>query len=249
MPILGYILLFCLASSVGAILLVSSFLLLPEGPRQRATAWLIVYAIGLLLAAALLDLLPAALAMRGTRGVFATVLGTLVALFLLERLILGHHFRQHGDVERNVAGPLLLLGDGLHNFIDGGIIAAAFLTSIPLGISTGIAVFLHETFHEGGDLAILVSSGYTRRQALFFNLLSSLTTFIGALLTYAALEVALAAQAYLLACAAASFLYIALADLLPLLPRQPSIRTVAGQVLGLLAGIGTLLGLGAWLGG
>ncbi len=240
MPVLAYILLFCFIGSVGAILLISTLLFLPARPRTAVIDVLVLYAIGTLLGVTFLDLLPTALEQAPLKTVFATTLGGLVLFFMLEKAVIWHQCHQKGCDVGLTAGPLILIGDGLHNFFDGIIIAAVFLVSIPVGITTALAVLLHEIFHEAGDLAILLASGYTRRQAILFNLLSSLTTFAGALIAYVALEAVSSAQPYVLAVSAASFLYIALAQLIPALPRHVPPRQAVWQIGWLCAGIGTV---------
>lgn len=139
------------------------------------------------------------------------------------------------------AGYLLLAGDALHNFVDGAVIAAAFMSSVPLGVATGIAVIAHELPQEVGDFAILLESGFTRMRALKWNLISGSTTIPGALLAYAGLQMIPQLMATLLALSAASFLYIGLADLVPGLHRRIGAETGLGQLLLILAGVGTIL--------
>lgn len=165
----------------------------------------------------------------------------MVLFFVLEKLVLWRHCHDPDCDLHGVAGPLILLGDALHNFIDGIVIAAAFLSTIPLGIATGLAVIVHEIPQELGDFAILLDSGYSRARALLFNTLSSLATLLGALLAYGALEMIHGAIPYVLALSAASFLYIAAADLIPHLHRRLELTSSLAQLLLLGAGIGTII--------
>jgi len=135
------------------------------------------------------------------------------------------------------AGYLIVIGDGVHNFVDGVLIAAAFFTDLHLGIVTAIAVAAHEIPQEVGDFAVLLHSGFSRGKALFYNMVSSLTTVIGGLLAYFSFQLAQAALPYVLAIAASSFLYIAVADLIPGLHKRPELRATLQQVVLIAAGI------------
>lgn len=136
--------------------------------------------------------------------------------------------------------PPILIGDAFHNFVDGVVIAAAFLTSIPLGVATAFAVIAHEVPQEIGDFAILLDNGYECKQAIILNGLSAAATLLGALAAYFWLGELHAATPYILALSAASFIYIAIADLIPGLHRQVTLADALQQLLLLLAGIGTI---------
>jgi zinc and cadmium transporter len=129
----------------------------------------------------------------------------------------------------------------LQNFVDGAVIAAAFMSSVPLGVATGVAVIAHELPQEVGDFAILLENGFRRMRALKWNLISGSTTIPGALLAYVGLQQAPQFNATILALSAASFLYIGLADLVPGLHRRIGSETGLGQLLLVLAGVGTIL--------
>ncbi|HJW81836.1 MAG TPA: ZIP family metal transporter, partial [Acidiferrobacterales bacterium] len=133
-----------------------------------------------------------------------------------------------------------LFGDGVHNFVDGVLIAAAFLTDVHLGVVTALAVAAHEIPQEVGDFAILLHSGFTRGKALFYNVLASLTTVVGGVLAYFSLGVAQAALPYVLAVAASSFIYIAVADLIPGLHKRLEPRVTLEQALLIGAGVLTI---------
>ncbi|MFB2350944.1 ZIP family metal transporter, partial [Priestia megaterium] len=122
------------------------------------------------------------------------------------------------------AGRLILIGDGLHNFVDGVVIAAAFLSSIPLGVAVGLAVIAHEAPQEVGDFAILLDSGFSQRKAFALNTLSAMATLPGALLGYFWLPELVEAIPFVMAVSAASFIYIATADLIPMLHKGVSPR-------------------------
>ncbi len=170
------------------------------------------------------------------------MLGGLVAFFMFEKLLLWRHCHD-GTCDVHAAGPLIIAGDALHNFVDGIVIASAFLTAVPLGVATTIAVVAHELPQELGDFAILLDSGYSPRRALAWNTAASLTTPAGGLLAYAGLDALDGVIPYVLALAAASFLYIAVADLMPTLHRRTGGRSVLGELVLVLAGVGTALAL------
>lgn len=238
-----------------------AFLLLPAATRARLLAPLVSFAVGALLGAALLGLLPHALAQSAApeRITLAVLLGLLV-FFVLEKLVIWRHCHSHdcevhGHAEHEItphaveharqvaAGKLILIGDGIHNFVDGVLIAAAFLTDVQLGVVTAVAVIAHEIPQEVGDFAILLNSGYTRARAFAFNILSGLTTVIGGIVAYLSLSFAQQAVPYVLAVAASSFLYIAVADLIPGLHKRPEFSATLQQA-GLIGlGIAVIFGV------
>lgn len=233
---------FALLASVGAVAGAASFLLFPQRVRERLLPFLISYATGALLGAALLGLLPRAVEQGGLLLSLGGVLGGLIGFFVLERLLIWRHCHYEGSCElHGAAGPLILVGDALHNFVDGIVLTAAFLASVPLGVATGIAVIAHELPQEVGDFAVLLDSGFTRDRALKWNLISGMATLPGALLGYVALEQSQGFIAPILALSAASFLYIGLADLIPGLHRRIGSETGFGQLLLILAGVGTVV--------
>lgn len=145
--------------------------------------------------------------------------------------------RPDDDRRGRATGYLVVVGDAVHNFVDGVLIAAAFYTDVHLGVVTALAVAAHEIPQEVGDFAILLHSGFSRGQALFYNILSTLTTVVGGMLAYLSLEFARAAVPYVLAVAASSFIYIAVADLIPGLHRRPEPRATFEQLVLICAGI------------
>jgi zinc and cadmium transporter len=161
----------------------------------------------------------------------------------LEKLLIWRHCHSgsceaHGEEEDDYhdhstaksAGALIILGDSIHNFVDGVLIAAAFLTDVQLGIVTSLAVAAHEIPQEVGDFAILLHSGYSKRKALFYNIVSSLTTVLGGMLAYFGLEDLQGSLPYFLALAASSFIYIAVADLIPSLHKKTDMKTSLQQI-------------------
>jgi zinc and cadmium transporter len=240
--VLTWILGFALLGSVGAVAAAATFLLLPKGVRERLVPFLVSYATGALLGASLLGLLPQAIEQGGLLRSLGTVLAGLILFFVLERLLIWRHCHREGTCEvHGAAGQLILVGDALHNFVDGIVIAAAFLSSIPLGIATGIAVIAHELPQEVGDFAVLLDNGFSRGRALKWNLLSGSATLPGALLAYVALEQSRGLIGPILALSAASFLYIGLADLIPGLHRRIGSEAGIAEFVLLLAGVGTIL--------
>jgi zinc and cadmium transporter len=241
MPILAWVMIFSLLGSLGVVLGAGMLLLSVAERRRRLLPSLVSYAVGTLLGAAFLGMLPQALEAGRVRAVLSTALFGVVLFFILEKWVLWRHCHQAECDIHASAGPLILAGDAFHNFVDGFAIAAAFLVSVPLGISTSLAVIAHEIPQELGDFAILLDSGYGRSRALVYNLLSSATTLPGALIAYFALSVLSRTIPYVLAVSAASFIYIASADLIPGLHREISPRSGLRQLVLLLAGIVTIL--------
>jgi zinc and cadmium transporter len=231
---------FSVLGSIGAVAGAALLLLFPDSVRRSLVPSLVSYATGTLLGAAFLGMIPAGLKQAPAPALMATVLAGMVLFFVLEKLVLWRHCHDSECEVHSRAGPLILIGDAFHNFVDGVVIAAAFLTSIPLGITASFAVIAHEVPQEVGDFAILLDSGYSRARALLLNGLSSVTTLPGAVLAYFWLGETRAAVPYILAISAASFIYIAAADLIPGLHRQVTAAASLRQLVLLLAGIGTI---------
>src|SRR5205807_2237723 len=139
--------------------------------------------------------------------------------FVLEKLVLLRHCHTDECQVHGATAPLVFVGDAFHNFMDGAIICAAVLTSVPLGVNTAIAVAAHEIPQEVGDVAILLAAGYSRAQALMLNIISGGSGMIGALIAFGAVEVIPGIRPFVLAFSSASLLYIAMSDLIPDLHR------------------------------
>jgi zinc and cadmium transporter len=232
---------FSILGSFGAITGAALFLFFPEGIRKILLPNLISYATGTLLGAAFLSMIPAGLERAPANPIMATVLAGLVLFFVLEKLVIWRHCHQTDCGIQGSAAPLILIGDAFHNFVDGVVIAAAFLNSIPLGITAALAVIAHEVPQEVGDFAILLDNGYSRSRALLLNGLSSSTTLPGALMAYFWLGETREAVPYIVAISAASFIYIAVADLIPALNRQVTLAASVWQFVMLMTGIGTIV--------
>ena len=217
-------------------------------------AWisrLVSFAVGALLGAVFLELLPHALEHAGADTVMVTVLAGLLAFFLLEKLVLWRHahghdahddgaeetlhahaLHGHGGADQGRSGLMILIGTSVHNFCDGVVIAAAFLTETRLGVATTAAIVAHAIPQQVGDFAVLVHSGFTRKRAFGYNVTVGAATLAGALAGYGALARMQQALPTVLAIAAASLLYVAVADLIPSLHRRPEpIETVRQFVL------------------
>lgn len=238
--ILLWIIVFSLLGSVGAAAGAALLLLFPQTIQKALVPALISYAAGVLLGAAFLGMIPTALSRADAEPVLATVLLGLVLFFVLEKFVMWRHCHDEKCPVHGQAGPLILIGDAFHNFVDGVVIAAAFLVSMPLGIATSVAVIAHEVPQEVGDFAILMDSGYSRSRAFWLNTLSASATLPGALAGYFWLGKMEHAIAYILALSAASFVYIALADLVPTLHRRTKPWQSVVQLALLVAGIATI---------
>jgi len=229
-------------SGLVSALAASVFLLLDERRRSALLPHLVSFATGALLGAAFLGLVPHALESIGPGGAHRVGMGLLLGIltfFLLEKFVLWRHchddpceMHSPSDAARDAASArMILAGDSFHNVLDGVLVAAALMTEPRLGIVTALAVAAHEIPQEVGDLAILLHGGYSRRRALVLNLLTSLTSVAGGVAAYFALGTALHLLPYALAFAAASFIYVAVADLIPGLHRRVDMRAGLEQVL------------------
>lgn len=226
---------------------------------QARAAWvpvLVSYAIGALLGAAFLEIIPEAFsAGKSAQSMAATILGGILLFFVLEKLVLWRHCHgeeceahgtpavehshTHGHADEHDhgrSGLMITIGDTFHNFVDGILIAAAFLADFQLGVVTALAIIAHEIPQEVGDFLILLHSGYTKRQAILLNLLSSVATLVGGVLAYYTLGMMKELVPYVLGLAASSMIYVSVADLIPGLHKRPELHATAQQV--------TLIGLG-----
>jgi zinc and cadmium transporter len=256
MSALAWIVTATLLGGVLSAALASAFLLLPTARRHAMLPQLISFATGAMLAAALLDLLPDALAAAGAghvQRVGACVLAGIGLFFVLEKLVLWRHSHSEDldeidQLRRKAAGWIVLFGDGMHNAFDGVLIAAAFLTDVRLGLVTTLAITAHEIPQELGDLAVLLHAGMSPVRAMVFNLASSLTSIIGGLVGYFALRHTLGVLPYAVAVAAASLIYVAVADLIPGLHRRVDLRGGIWQVLLIGAGVAVIVAAQRFLG-
>ena len=240
------------ASFVGGALSVLCAALFALNARAHWVNGLVSYAIGALLGAVFLDILPEAMKLSGNfAAVSGTILVGILVFFTLEKLLIWRHCHHdhceahephdaHADHSHGRSGVMIMVGDTFHNFVDGIIIAAAFLTDIHLGIVTSLAIIAHEIPQEVGDFMILLHSGYSKAQALMLNLVSSLATLVGGVLAYFALQSMQNIVPTLLALAAASMIYVAVADLIPGLHKRTQLRDTVEQVVLIALGISSI---------
>jgi zinc and cadmium transporter len=230
-----------LLGSCGGLLVASTLVSFPSRVRDTLVPWLVSYAVGALLGVALLDILPDALTLLAPQSVFGTLLFGILVFFALEKLVLVRHCHTHECEVHGATASVLFIGDGFHNFIDGAIICSAVMTSVPLGVSTAIAVAAHEIPQEVGDVAILLASGYSRGRALLLNVVTGAASIGGALIAFGAVQVIPGIRPYVLAMSAASLLYIAMSDLIPNLHKGDIDANAFRQVVLIAAGIGTIV--------
>ena len=247
------------ASLLGGVLSLLVAAALTLNTRASWLSMLVSYAIGALLGAAFLNTLPEAFELsENPTQVTSIVLMGILLFFILEKLVLWRHCHledcevhapsqgvvataanQH-DHDHGRSGMMIIIGDTFHNFVDGILIAAAFMVDVQLGIITSIAIIAHEIPQEAGDFVILLNSGYKRSTAFLLNLLSSLATLVGGVLAYFLLHNMDFLILPLLSLASASMIYVAMSDLIPGLHKRPEIRVTIQQVALILLGIGTI---------
>lgn len=228
--------------SLGGLLTASTFLLLGDHLRIKLVPWLISYAVGTLLGVALLALLPEALEHIPPAPALGTLLVGVLSFFLLEKFVLWRHCHDTDEcaVHTSSAASLVIVGDSFHTFVDGAVIAAAVLTSVPLGITTALAVAAHEIPQEVGDVAILLRAGFSRMRAFMLNLASSAGGILGAVGMLLASDYIPNLLPYVLSFAAGNFLYIAMSDLIPDLHRGGMQGGPIRQLLLIVAGVVTI---------
>jgi len=259
MNLLFLIIIFTALGGVLSVLAASVFLLLSDNIQAKVLPHGVSFATGALLAVAFWGLIPHAFEEVGPAQVqtlSGSIMLGLLLFFILEKLLIWRHCHSasceaHADIEEHShshgahksAGTVIIIGDGIHNFVDGVLIAAAFLTDVKLGIVTSLAVAAHEIPQEVGDFAILLHSGYSKKKALIYNVLASLTTVVGGVLAYYSLEGLHDSLPYFLAMASSSFIYIAVADLIPTLHKKTDIKTSLQQIALILAGVVLIVSL------
>jgi zinc and cadmium transporter len=223
-----------LISLLGAV-----FIVFQRKILDSITTYLLAFSSGILLGTTFYDLIPEGY--DGLQGnVYTWVIAGLVAFFILEKLIHWHHHVEEIDAEaysRKHIAYLSLFGDGIHNFLDGAIIGVTFLTSVPLGMVTTIAVIAHEIPHELSDFFLLIYGGFTNKKALWYNFLSALTAILGTIVVFIFSANILSVSPYLIGFGAGNFLYIAASDLIPELHQKHNIKTSIIQTICLIIGI------------
>ena len=242
-----------LATLIGGVLSVLLAAVLTVSMLGRLVRHLVSLSAGVLLGTALLNVLPEAFeGQTDPQALFAALLGGLLFFWLLEKAELyrhvhhhqgdGHDHHHHFDAQQAGRGGLaVLVGDGIHNFCDGVIIAAAFLTDPTLGWVTAVAVVAHEIPQEAGDYIVLLNAGFSRRKALLYNGFSGLAAVVGGVFGYYLVGPWAQVLPFLLVVAASSVIDIAVADLLPQLQQRLAWRETLAQVLWLGAGLGLVL--------
>ena len=255
------VLLWIVAASIagGALSVVCAAAFALNFHAQRYLGAMVSYAIGALLGAVFLDILPEAIKLTpNVPALFGTVLFGILLFFVLEKLVLWRHchhehceahelLNAEHDHDHGRSGMMIMVGDTFHNFVDGVIIAAAFLTDTHLGIVTSLAIIAHEIPQEVGDFAILLHSGYGKAKAFQLNLISSVASVAGGILGYFVLQTMQTWIPSLLALAAASMIYVAVADLIPGLHKRAQLRDTAQQVGLIVLGVATVGLLGMWI--
>lgn len=244
------------ATVAGGVLSVVAAAAVAWRTRMTHIPILISYAVGTLLGATFLEVLPHAFKLaRSFEYMAGTILCGILLFFVFEKLVLWRHCheelceahdppRQNHDHGRS--GTMIMIGDTFHNFVDGVLIAAAFLANFELGTVTAIAIIAHEIPSEVSDFLILLHSGYSKTRAFWLNLLSSAAMVLGGILGYYALSTTQESIPTLLGLAAASMLYVSVADLIPGLHRRPELTATLQQVVLIGAGIGTIWLVGAF---
>jgi zinc and cadmium transporter len=255
---LAYIVLGTLAGGVLSVLIAAT---LTTHLLGRLVKSLVSLSVGVLLGTALLNMLPEAFNSEAdAKALFSTLLAGLLFFFLLEKAELyrhGHHHEgddphhhHHSGFDAEQAGHggwSVLIGDSIHNFFDGLIIAAAFLADVKLGVITALAVMAHEIPQEVGDFIVLLNAGFSRAKALAFNALSGAAGVAGGVFGYFAVGPWETLFPYLIAFASASFIYVAVADLLPQLQRRLPLRDTASQIAWIGAGLAIVFAAGVFL--
>lgn len=237
------------ASFVGGVLSVACAALFALNARAHWVSGLVSYAIGALLGAVFLEILPEAFKLGSNyAAISGMILAGILLFFTLEKLLIWRHCHHdhceaHEPTEPHAhgrSGSMIMVGNTFHNFVDGIIIAAAFLVDVQLGIATALAIIAHEIPQEVGDFMILLHSGYSKAQALLLNLVSSFATLVGGVLAYFALESMQSVVPSLLALAAASMIYVAVADLIPGLHKRTQLRDTIEQVALIALGVSSI---------
>ncbi len=228
--------------SVGGLATAGLLVALHKDVRTRVVPWLVSYAVGTLLGAALLSLLPEALLALPPQRVLGTLLGGILIFFTLEKLVLWRHCHDDHDCEvHRSTTAMVVIGDAVHTFVDGAVIAAAALVSLPLGLMTALAITAHEIPQQAGDVAILLSAGQSRGRAWVLTAVAAGGGVVGALLMLAFGEYLPGILPYALSFAAGNFLYVAMSDLIPHLHRGGIDSNAVRQVILIALGIATMV--------
>jgi zinc and cadmium transporter len=238
-----------LATTLAGVLSITAAAVFSFSLLSKMVERMVSLSVGILLSTSLLHALPEAFESDAdAHALFATLLAGLLGFFLLEKMAIlrhSHHYEgdghghEHGHDahEAGKAGWMILVGDGLHNFTDGILIAAAFLADPGLGLITALAIVAHEIPQEIGDFIVLLNAGFTRTRAYVYNLLCSLMAVIGGVVGYLALDRATDLIPFVLVFASSGFIYIALSDLMPQMQRRATLRETIPQVVLIAVGV------------
>ena len=225
---------------VSAVSLLGIFIFSKKEVLHGILFYLVSFAAGTLIGAALLDLLPEVIKDGFTETVSLAIVSGILAFFVLEKFLYWHHHHAgHEHHEVHTFTYLNIVGDGIHNFLDGAVIAISFMTNPALGIATTIAIIAHEIPQEIADFSILIYGGFTKTKALVYNFLTALTSVIGALIAYFFSSFVEGSHKYLAAFAIGGFLYIAGTDLIPEIHKEKNLKKSVIQF--------SMLGLGIFL--
>lgn len=228
--------------SVGGLATAAALVSLHRDIRTRVVPWLVSYAVGTLLGAALLSLLPEALASLPPVRVFGTLLAGILTFFALEKLVIWRHCHDDADCSVHKSTmSMVVIGDAVHTFVDGTVIAAAALVSLPLGLTTALAITAHEIPQQAGDVAVLLTAGNSRGRAFWLTAAAASGGVLGALTMLAFGRHLPGVLPYALSFAAGNFLYVAMADLIPHLHHGHADTNPARQVVLIGLGIATML--------
>lgn len=257
MTILAWIIAASVAGGALSVMCAAVFAL--NSRAQHYLNSMVSYAIGAMLGAVFLDILPEAIKLTPNVATLSgTVLIGILLFFILEKLVLWRHchhehceghelLASESNHDHGRSGLMIMVGDTFHNFVDGVIIAAAFLTDWHLGVVTAMAIIAHEIPQEVGDFAILLHSGYSKTRAFRMNLISSFASVAGGVLGYFILQTMQSWIPSLLALAAASMIYVAVADLIPGLHKRAQLRDTLEQVGLIVLGVATVGLMGMWM--
>ncbi|HWW04864.1 MULTISPECIES: ZIP family metal transporter [Collimonas] len=242
-----------LATTIAGVFSITAAAIFSFALLSKMVERMVSLSVGIMLATSLLHALPEAFESQAdSHTLFAVLLGGLLAFFVLEKFAILRHSHHHEDdghghhhghdkKEAGKAGWMILVGDGLHNFTDGILIAAAFLADPHLGLITGLAIIVHEIPQEIGDFIVLLNAGFSRTRAYVYNLICSLMAVIGGLLGYFTLERGMEWIPYVLVFASSGFIYIAVSDLMPQMQRRATLRETIPQILLIGAGVAIVL--------
>lgn len=232
--------------AVVSVLSLTGILLLSfrEATFRKYIPLFISVAVGALLGDAFIHLIPEALLHESSTSMSLLIIAGILLFFVLEKFLHWHHHGEDTEASHiHPVGRLLLASDVIHNFLDGVIIAASFMVSVPVGFATTLAVVLHEIPQEVGDFAVLLHAGYTKRRAIFLNFITALSAFFGGALFFAIGEYATPLTAYFIPLTAGGFIYIAVADLIPELQKTKRFRGSLYQLMAVIFGVTVMTAL------